>query len=91
MEITKTIKVPSEWVGGHLTPVILTVTCEIFTHESRIVPILKTVTSRGFELMLVRNEHIWDLHNLIEMEVINEYATIKLNSAESNLYDYAGA
>ncbi len=91
MEITKTIKVPNEWVGGYLTPVIITVTCDIFTEESRIVPILKTVTSRGFELMLVKNEHIWDLHNLIEMEAINEYATIKLNSAESNLYDYAGA
>lgn len=89
MQITKTIKVPSEWVGGHLTPVILTVTCEVFNEESRIVSILKTVTSRCFELMLVRNEHIWDLHNLIEMEVINEYATIKLNAVESNLHDYA--
>lgn len=91
MKITKQIVVPKEWASEYSSKVILQVTANVINEDGQIIPVVEQIICKGYQMWLINRENFFDVVGLIDKEIIDEYATIKLNSAESNLYDYAGA
>jgi hypothetical protein len=87
--VTTQVSIPKQWLLGDWEDDIkIKVKADVWNYEGKHTVVLREITCTGYQMWLVNQTYYFDIVSLIDKQVIDEYANMKLNAAESNLSDY---
>lgn len=78
MIVTKQIEIPKEWTALDDRKIILQVTANVINNDGKITPVIEQIICKGFQMWLINRESYFAVVDLIDKEIIDEYANIKL-------------
>jgi hypothetical protein len=88
-QLTVQVSIPKHWVLGDWEyDVVLNVQAEVLAYDGKHTPVVKQITCNGYQMWLINVTHYFDVVALMDKQILDVYAEMKLNAAESNLSDY---
>jgi hypothetical protein len=90
-QVTVQVSIPKHWVSGDWNhDIVFKVQGEVLAYDGKHTPVVKQITCNGYQMWLIDSKHYFDVVALMDKEILDAYANMKLNAADNNLMDYEG-
>jgi hypothetical protein len=88
-QVTVQVSIPKDWIPADWeNEIVLNVQGEVLAYDGKHTPIVKQITCNGYQMWLINVIHYFDVVALLDKHILDVYAEMKLNAADSNLSDY---
>ena len=89
-QVSVEVSIPKHWLSGDWdNDIVLKVQGEVLAYDGKHTPVVKQITCNGYQMWLINALHYFDIVALLDKEILDAYANMKLNQADNNLLDYA--